>query len=65
MIKIKVANHIIDEAYNIFKGAYFPLQSFLGKSDYQSVLDSMRLANGDLWSIPIIIQINKDERDLC
>jgi sulfate adenylyltransferase len=33
-------------------GAASPLTGFLGKADYQSVLDGMTLANGTIWSLP-------------
>lgn len=41
-------------------GAMSPLEGFLGEADYRSVVDSMRLANGLPWSIPVVLSA-KDE----
>jgi len=58
--KLRVNNNIIQDAINIFNGVYAPLNGFLRKEDFQSVLDSMRLANGQVWSMPIILDIDED-----
>jgi len=39
-------------------GAMSPLTGFMAAADYKSVLDNMRLANGIVWSMPIILSIN-------
>jgi sulfate adenylyltransferase len=38
-------------------GGFSPLDRFMSKADYDSVLDRMRLANGLLWSIPITLPV--------
>jgi sulfate adenylyltransferase len=38
-------------------GAYSPLKGFMTSTDYESVLDRMRLQNGALWPIPICLDI--------
>jgi sulfate adenylyltransferase len=38
-------------------GAFSPLRKFMGKDDYLSVLESMRLAGGTLFPIPITLTI--------
>ena len=35
-----------------------PLDRFMGRRDYQSVLDSMRLANGHLFPIPVTLPVD-------
>ena len=41
----------------LLNGAFAPLSSFLSKADYDSVVDRMRLANGQLWPMPITLDI--------
>jgi sulfate adenylyltransferase len=41
-------------------GAFSPLTGFLTKSDYDSVLESMRLSTGIPWSIPITLAVSDD-----
>src|SRR5713101_919397 len=40
-------------------GAYSPLEGFMGKADYRSVLDDMRLANGLPWTLPITLAVRR------
>ena len=44
----------------LLNGAFNPLKNFMNKSDYQNVLDSMRLENGKLWPIPITLDADKE-----
>ena len=39
-------------------GAFSPLTSFMGEADYHSVLDTMRLADGTLFPMPITLPID-------
>jgi sulfate adenylyltransferase len=40
-------------------GAFTPLDGFMIRSDYESVLDRMRLQNGVLWPIPIYLDVSE------
>ena len=39
----------------------FAAHGFHGRDDYESVVDSMRLANGLVWSMPITLSVSEDE----
>jgi len=42
-------------------GAFSPLEGFLGKADYESVVADMRLASGLVWSLPVTLAATADE----
>ena len=41
----------------LMNGGFSPLDGFLGRADYESVLADMRLASGVLWPIPITLDV--------
>lgn len=38
-------------------GAFSPLTGFLGKADYDRVVGEMRLADGTLWPLPVVLPV--------
>lgn len=47
----------------IATGAFSPLNGFMVRSNYESVLDRMRLQNGLVWPIPICLDVSKIQAD--
>lgn len=45
----------------IMNEGFYPLKGFLVKADYECVLENMRLKSGELWPIPIVLRITKNE----
>jgi sulfate adenylyltransferase len=45
----------------ISTGVFSPLTGFMGREDYESVVESMRLADGLAWSLPITISASDEE----
>src|SRR6056297_908961 len=60
MKEISVNKENIQDALNLAQGVYAPLEGFLYSRDFYSVLERMRLADGKLWSIPIVLDIDKE-----
>ena len=40
-------------------GALSPLEGFMGREDYESVVESMRLANGLPWALPVCLAVDE------
>jgi sulfate adenylyltransferase len=43
-------------------GALSPLEGFMGREDYESVVESMRLANGLPWALPVCLAVERAPR---
>ncbi len=40
-------------------GAFSPLRGFMGSADHASVVASMRLAGGGVWSLPVVLAVDE------
>ncbi|NQU66968.1 MAG: bifunctional sulfate adenylyltransferase/adenylylsulfate kinase [Candidatus Marinimicrobia bacterium] len=43
----------------VVNGTFSPLIGFLKKGDYQSVLDDMSLMSGEIWPIPVTLDVSR------
>lgn len=43
----------------LLNGALSPLQGFMGRADYESVVADMHLADGRFWPIPIVLDVTE------
>ncbi len=53
----------ISDLEMIANGAMSPLEGFNNQADYKSVVDTMHLASGIAWSIPITLAATKEQAD--
>ena len=65
---INTTNYIVNDRQKcdlelLLSGAFKPLNTFLDKENYNSVLNNMRLSSGELWPIPINLDMSKDYID--
>ena len=44
----------------LMNGGFYPLKGFLTEADYNGVVDNMRLSSGDLWPMPINLDISEE-----
>ena len=47
----------------LVNGGFSPLRGFMGRADHDSVCERMRLADGTLWTIPILLDIPRELAD--
>jgi sulfate adenylyltransferase len=57
---IQLSDRAICDLELLAVGGFSPLNSFMGKADYQRVLDDMRLADGTLFAMPITLPVDAD-----
>ena len=58
---ITASFRVITDLELISNGAMSPLEGFMKKDDYESVVQSMRLANGLPWSLPVKLPVSTEE----
>jgi sulfate adenylyltransferase len=51
----------VSDVEMIAVGALSPLTGFMTKDDYESVVNTMRLSSGVVWSIPITLAVDEDK----
>jgi sulfate adenylyltransferase len=59
--KIGLTPREVSDLELIATGVFSPLEGFMGRADYESVLQRMRLTNGLPWSLPITLSVTAEE----
>jgi len=58
--KLMVSYETRIQLFNIQSGILSPVDGFMGREDYQHVIDDMRLANDTPWTIPLLLHVPED-----
>jgi sulfate adenylyltransferase len=71
MRRIKIESRYLNDCEMIGIGAFSPLEGFMNKAETVAVLENMKLPNGTLWPIPIVLPVSetlaeeiKEEKEL-
>lgn len=60
---IEINEDVAKDIENIAYGIFSPLEGFMCKSDFENVLEHMRLENDVAWTIPIVFDIENKIRE--
>ena len=59
--EIKININLAEDVLNIANGVFSPLRGFLDKNDLQNVINEKRLTTDDPWTIPILLDVDKND----
>ena len=59
LFSITISEDLANDVENIADGIFSPLEGFLGKQDFESVVSRGRLANDLAWTIPIVLDVDE------
>jgi len=59
---LKINTNLAEDILNITKGVFSPLTGFLNQNDLENVISHKRLSDDTPWTIPIILDIEKNNQ---
>lgn len=60
LFSVEVSPDLASDVENIADGIFSPLEGFLPRNDFESVVSGGRLANDLPWTIPIVLDVDKE-----
>ena len=57
---VTISEDLASDVENIADGIFSPLEGFLGQQDFESVVSRGRLANDTAWTIPIVLDVDRE-----
>src|SRR3712207_8340528 len=59
--KVALGPRTLSDLEMVSTGVFSPLKGFMVREDYESVVETMRLANGLVWSMPITLSVSENK----
>jgi sulfate adenylyltransferase len=59
-INYELNEELLQDCINIANGLFYPLVGFMPSTDYHSVVNDMTLSSGEVWTIPIGLDVDHD-----
>ena len=59
--KLAIGDETFSDCMNIAAGVFSPIEGFLTSDQYLAVVNDMRLPNGSAWTIPILLDVKKED----
>ena len=60
LFSIDISADLANDVENIADGIFSPLEGFLNKQDFESVISKGRLANSIAWTIPTVLDVDDE-----
>jgi sulfate adenylyltransferase len=61
--KVPLSARALSDLQMISTGVFSPLEGFMGRDEYESVVEDMRLGSGLAWSLPVTLSVDEVEAD--
>ncbi|GIM46163.1 sulfate adenylyltransferase [Collibacillus ludicampi] len=58
--KVEIDTFALSDLELIGIGAFSPLTGFMSRQDYESVLQTMHLSTGEVWSLPVTLPVTEE-----
>lgn len=59
MDAIEVSNDLRNDIENMADGVFSPLEGFVGRDDFESIVKTGRLKSGLAWTVPIVLDVDE------
>ena len=60
LFSVEISADLANDVENIADGIFSPLEGFLNKQDFESVIEKGRLDNGIAWTIPTVLDVDDE-----
>src|SRR3989475_13296077 len=61
--QVSLTSRELSDLDMLASGALSPLEGFMGRDDYERVVDEMRLARGLPWALPVCLAVDRAPQD--